>query len=121
VRLALSLVAGTMVAYVAAVLLGEYAFEGVAVIGAGVVLGLIVSEAVTSVAGRRSPLLALAGAVLTVAGLLGAAWITTDERLSIVNWQGWLAVALGAVAAAIGARPLRARSHDSHADPEPEG
>src|SRR5205085_626426 len=75
VRFTLSLVAGLAVAYVAALLLGEYAFDGLPVIGAGVVLGLFVSEATTSVARRRSWLLAGAGAVFTVGGLLGAAWI----------------------------------------------
>ena len=120
-RVTLSLVAGAVVAYVAALMLGEYAFEGTAVIGAGLVLGLFVSEAVTAVARRRSVLLAGAGAVFTVAGLLGAAWITTDQRLSTVDWQGWLAVAVGAAAAAFRARPLRERPDTPPAEPEPAG
>ena len=86
-RFTLSLVAGAAVAFVAAVLLGEYAFSGLPVIGAGVVLGLFVSEATTSVARRRSIFLAVAGAVFTVAGLLGAAWISTDQRLSMVGFR----------------------------------
>ena len=120
-RFTLSLVAGAAVAYVAALMLGEYAFDGLPVIGAGIVLGLFVSEATTSVARRRSAVLALAGAVFTVAGMLGAAWITTDHRLSIVDWQGWLAVALGAAAAAFRARPLRERPDTPPAEPAPEG
>ncbi len=120
-RATLSFVIGAVVAYVAAVLLGEYAFDGLAVLGAGVVLGLFVSEATTAVARRRSVALAVAGAVFTVAGLLGAAWITTDHRLSIVGWQGWLAVVLGAAAAAFRARPLRARPDTPPPAPEPEG
>lgn len=118
-RLTLSLVAGAAVAYVASLLLGEYAFDGLAVMGAGAVLGLFVSEAMIGVARRRSALLAVAGAVFTVAGLLGAASIVTDGRLSTVRWQGWLAVALGAAAAAFRARPLRERSDSPAADPEP--
>jgi hypothetical protein len=121
VRFTLSLVAGAAVAFVAAVLLGEYAFNGLPVIGAGVVLGLFVSEATTSVARRRSVLLAAAGAVFTVAGMLGAAWISTDRRLSTVGFEGWLAVALGAAAAAVRARPLRERSDTPPAEPEPAG
>jgi hypothetical protein len=121
VRFTLSLVAGAAVAFVAAFLLGEYAFDGLAVIGGGVVLGLFVSEATTTVARRRSVLLAAAGAVFTVAGLLGAAWISTDRRLSIVGVQGWLAVALGAAAAAIRARPLRERSDIPPVEQEPAG
>ena len=120
-RATLSLAAGALVALVAALLLGEYAFDGLAVLGAGLVVGLFVSEATTTVARRRSLLLAVAGAVLTVAGLLGAAWISTDRRLSTVDWQGWAAVALGAAAAAFRARPLRARSDSPPPAPEPEG
>lgn len=120
-RFTLSLVAGVAVAFVAAILLGEYAFDGLPVIGAGVVLGLFVSEATTSVAGRRSGLLAAAGAALTVGGMLGAAWISTDRRLSTVGVEGWLAVAVGAAAAAIRARPLRERPDTPPAEPEPAG
>jgi hypothetical protein len=119
VRTILSLVAGAVVAFVAALMLGEYAFDGLAVIGAGVVLGLFVSEATTAVARGRSGLLAVAGAVLTVAGLLGAAWISTDRQLSEVGAKGWLAVALGAAAAAFRARPLRGRSGTPPAEQEP--
>jgi len=107
------------VAAVAAVLLGEYAFDGLAVIGAGVVLGLFVSEATVTVARRRSWLLVGAGAVFTVAGLLGAAWISTDRRLSTVDAEGWMAVGLGAAAAALRARPRRARPDSPPAEPEP--
>ncbi len=120
-RVTLSLVAGMAVAFVAAVMLGEYAFDGLAVIGAGLVLGLFVSEATTTIARRRSVLLAVAGAVLTTAGLLGAAWISTDRRLSTVGGQGWLAVAVGAAAAAFRARPLREVSDTPPAEPEPAG
>ena len=110
-------------AFAAAVLLGEYAFDGLAVVGAGVILGLFVSEATVSVARRGSVLLAGAGAVFTAAGLLGAAWIATDRRLSNIDLEGWLAVALGAAAAAIRARPPRERPPREQPDsppPEPE-
>ncbi len=120
-RFTLSLVAGALVAFVAAGLLGEYAFSGLAVIGAGVLLGLFVSEATTSVARRRSRVLAAAGAVFTVCGMLGAAWISTSQHLSRVGFEGWLAVALGAAAAAFRARPLRERPDTPPAEPAPEG
>ena len=120
-RSTLSLVAGVAVALVAAVMLGEYAYDGLAVIGAGVVLGLFVSEATTSVARRRSVLLAVVGAVCTTGGLLGAAWISTDGRLSTIGVEGWLAVAFGAAAAVIRARPLRGRPDSPPAEPEPAG
>jgi hypothetical protein len=121
VRAILSLVAGAAVALVAALMLGEYDFDGLPVIGAGIVLGLFVSEATTSVARARSLLLAGAGAVFTVAGLLGAAWIATDQRLSMVDGEGWVAVALGAAAAAFRARPLRERSGSPPPAQEPAG
>ena len=120
-RLILSLVAGVAVAFVGALLLGEYAFNGLPVLGAGLVLGLFVSEATTSVARRRSTLLAVAGAVFAVGGMLGAAWISTDRRLWTVGLEGWLAVAVGAAAAAIRARPLRERPDSPPAEPEPTG
>ena len=120
-RATLSLIAGAVVAFVAAVLLGEYAFDGIAVIGAGVVLGLFVSETTVSVARRRSLLLAVAGAVFTVAGMLGAAWISTDRRLSTVGFKGWLAVVVGAAAAAVRARPLRERTDIPPPEQEPAG
>ncbi|HVF13636.1 MAG TPA: hypothetical protein VM942_03495 [Acidimicrobiales bacterium] len=120
-RFTLSLVAGAAVAVAAALLLGEYAFAGPPVIGAGVIVGLFVSEATTTVARSRSALLAFAGAVLTVGGLLGAAWISSDRRLSTVGVEGWLAVALGAVAAAIRARPLRERPDTPPGAQEPAG
>ncbi len=121
VRLTLSLVAGAAVAAVAALMLGEYAFGGPAVVGAGLVVGLFVSEATTSVARRRSTMLAVAGALLAVAGLLWAAMIATDRRLSVVGWEGWLAVVLGAAAAAFRARPLPERPDTPPAEPEPAG
>ncbi len=106
-------------AMIAALMIGEYAFDGWAVIGAGLVLGLFVSEATTTVARGRSALLAAAGAVFTVGGLLGAAWISTDRRLSLVGWKGWVAVAVGAAAAAFRARPLPERADIPPAEPEP--
>ena len=120
-RFILSLVAGAAVAFMAGVLLGEYAFDGLAVIGAGLVVGLFVSEATVTVARHRSLLLAGAGALLTVGSLLLAAWISTDRRLSIVGAQGWTAVAVGAAAAAVRARPLRARPDSPPTEPEPTG
>lgn len=115
-RLALGLVGGAAVAALAAVTLGEYGFSGVAVVGSGLVVGLFVSEVTVSVSQVRSVALAVAGAVLTVAGLLGAAWTSTGHRLSSIPGEGWLALVVGAAAAAIRARPLRS-TPDSHPEP----
>ncbi len=119
VRRVLALLAGAAVAVVAGVVLGEYAFDGLAIVGAGVVVGLFVSEAAVAVARGRATLVAAGCGVFTVGGMLIAAWTATGHRLSIVEWEGWLAVALGAVAAFLRAAPLR-RAPRTPAEPPPE-
>ncbi len=93
----------------AGVALGEYAFDGLIIVAAGVVVGLFVGEAAVAVNRGRDVLLAVACAICTVGGLLIAARTATGHRLSSVGWEGWLAVALGAVAAALRATTLRRR------------
>lgn len=115
-RLILSLLAGAAVAVLGAAILGEYAFDGLAVMGAGVVLGLFVAEATVTVARGGSRLGAAVSAAVTAAGLVWAGWIATGNRLGTVGWEGWAAVALGAAVAAFRARPpARAR----HSRPAP--
>ena len=115
-RRILGLVAGAAVAAAGAVVLGEYAFAGPAVVGAGAFLGLFVAEAALTVARTESRLLAAALAGVTVGGLLWAASIATGGRLGEVPISGWLAVALGAAAAAL--RALRWRT-PGRSRPEP--
>jgi len=105
VRLILSLVAGAAVAALGAAVLGEYTFDGPAVVGSGAVLGLLVAEAVVSVARRGSRVAVVGSGALTGAGMVWAGWISTGHRLGIVGWVGWVAVAVGAVIAAFRARP----------------
>ena len=104
VRQSLAVAAGAAVAVAAAAILGEYGFDGWAVMGAGLLGGLFVGEAVVSVARAGSRLLSGATAVMGAAGLLGAGWISTGHRLGTVAWKGWVAVALAAAAGAIRAR-----------------
>lgn len=104
----LALVAGAAVAAFGAAVLGEYSFAGAAVIGSGALLGLFVAEAVLWVRGEEEPgtwPVAAAAALLTAAGLVMAAWIATGHRVGEVRWDGWLAVALGAVVAGFRLRP----------------
>lgn len=103
----LALLAGAAVAALGAAVLGEYSFGGPAVIGSGLLLGLFVAEAVLAVRGdgRNDVVGAVAGALLTALGLTWAAWISTGHRLGTLRWDGWLAVALGAVTAAFRLRP----------------
>jgi hypothetical protein len=105
VRPPLSVLAGLAVGAVAAAVLGEYGFDGWAVVGAGILVGLFVAEAMVAVARTGSRLLAGGAAVLAAGSLVWAAWISTGHRLGTVGWKGWTAVALGAAAGAVRARP----------------
>jgi hypothetical protein len=119
VRPLLAVLAAAAVGVVAGVALGEYAFDGLAIVGAGLVVGLFVSEAAVGVARAKTVGMAVACAAFTVMGLIIAARTATGHRLSTVRWEGWLAVALGAAAAAVRAAPLRRRSR-TPAEPPPE-
>ncbi|HVL05536.1 MAG TPA: hypothetical protein VM388_06085 [Acidimicrobiales bacterium] len=107
----LALLAGATVALVAAAVLGEYDFDGWAVIGSGLLVGLFVAEAVVIVARGGSPLRAVTSAGLAAGALLWAGWTSTGHRLGTVSWKGWAAVVLAAVAAAVRARPTAAAQH----------
>jgi threonine/homoserine efflux transporter RhtA len=108
VRPILALVAGGAVAAAGAVVLGEYSFAGPAVISSGLLLGLFVAEAVLAVQRAGSVPAAVGAALFTAAGLVWAAWIATGHRVGEVRWDGWLAVALGALTAAFRSRPAGA-------------
>ena len=112
----LAVLAGVAVAVVAAAVLGEYGFDGWAVVGSGILVGLFVAEAMVSVARTGSRPLAGVAAVLAAGSLVSAAWISTGHRLGTVGWKGWTAVALGALAGAIRARPPGA-AHRSRSAP----
>ena len=94
----MAVVAGAGVAAAAALLLGEYPFEGLLVLGSGVLVGLLVAEAVVSVGRWRGRAPAVACAVLAAAGLVWAGWIAEGHDLGRIAPEGWLAVALGAAA-----------------------
>ena len=98
---------GAAVALAAGLLLGEYAFGGLTVLAAGVLVGLFVSEAAVAAAGGRSSTVAATGALATVAGLLLAGWTSTGHRLGEIDVLGWLALPAGAAAAAVRAWPRR--------------
>lgn len=103
-------VAAAAVAAIGALVLGEYAFDGVAVVLSGALLGLFVAEAAVAVAGARSRPLALLAGGLTALALLWAGWIATGHRVGSVSGAGWAAITLGASAATI--RALRWRTPD---------
>lgn len=100
----LSVLAGVAVAVVAAAVLGEYAFDGWAVVGSGVLVGLFVAEAMVAVVGVGTRWAAPVAAALATGAMLWAGWISTGHRLGSVAWKGWAAVALAAAAGAFRAR-----------------
>ena len=104
-RESLAWVAGAAVAVLAAAVLGEYGSDGWAVVGAGVLTGLFIGEAIVAVARAGSLRLAVGAAVLGAGSLLAAGWISTGYQLGTLAWKGWAAVALSAAAGAIRARP----------------
>jgi hypothetical protein len=110
--------AGAAVAAFGAVILGEYPFSGVLVLGAGVLFGLFVAEAVVGAGGARGRGPATASAVLALLGLVWAAWIAENHDLGGVEPEGWAAIVLGAAAAALRAKSPRAAA-DSRPEPAP--
>ena len=99
---------GALISGAGALVLGEYPFSGPVVVGAALVLGLLVAEAVLAVDSRRGPESGILCAALTGAGLAWGAWISEGHVLGRVPIEGWAAVALGAGAAALRASWLRA-------------
>ncbi len=92
---------GALVAAAAALLLGEYPFEGLIVLGSGLLVGLLVAETVVSIGNWRGLAAAVACAALAAAGLVWAGWIAEGHDLGRVAPEGWLAVVLGAAAAGL--------------------
>lgn len=104
-RVPLSVLAGVLVAVVGAALLGEYGFDGIPVLGSGLLLGLFVAEAVVGVAQTGSVVGAVSSGLLGAGSMTWAGWIASGHRLGTVRWMGWLAVALAAAAGGVRARP----------------
>ena len=106
-RLVLAVVVGAAVAALGGAILGEYQFDSLTGVAAGLILGLFVAEAALVVARRGSALLALSCAALTVAALIWAVHASIGARDSIpddVPALGWVAMAAGATAAGFRAR-----------------
>ena len=98
-RVALGLVLGALLCVLGALILGEYEFNGVTPIGAGLLFGLVISEVVIEIGATRHPVLGvLTGAM--VAGALGwAAYVSSGEGLRPFPTEAWLAMVLGGVTA----------------------
>ncbi len=99
------MLAGAGVAVIAAAVLGEYDFDGWAVMGSGVLVGLFVAEAMVAVLRTGTRWTVPVAAALAAGAMLWAGWISTGHRLGSVTWKGWSAVGLAAAAGAFRARP----------------
>ncbi len=115
-RCFLGALAAAAVAALGAVILGEYALDGLAGVAAGALLGLFAAEAALAAAGRRAPVLTVAAGATAAAGMTWALWISSSRDLAVVGALGWLGVAAAAVTAAVRARPT-ARARRNRPEP----
>ena len=107
VRLALAVLAALVVAVVGAAILGEYQFDGLTGVAAGLIFGIFIAEAAVAVARRGSALLAAVCAVLAVGSLGWAIRASIGPRASIpgdVPGLAWVALVLAALGAGVRAR-----------------
>ena len=106
-RLALAVLVGAFVAALGAAILGEYQFNGLTGVAAGLILGLFVAEAALAVARGGSPVLAVSCAALTVAALVWAVHASIGARAKLprdIPNLAWVAMVAGAAGAAFRAR-----------------
>ena len=103
VRRTLALLAGLLVTALGAAILGEYQFNGLTGVVAGLIFGLFVAEVTVSVAREGNAVFAVVCAAFTVGGLGWAVHASIGPR-GHVPALAWLAIALGAAAAAFRAR-----------------
>jgi hypothetical protein len=116
VRRLLGLLAGLLVTVLGAAILGEYQFNGFTGVVAGLIFGLFVAEVIVSVAREGNAVFAVICAAFTAGGLGWAVHASIGAR-GHVPALAWVAIALGAAAAA-----FRGRSSGSAAgrtQPEP--
>ena len=105
----LGVLAGAVVAFVGAVLLGEQPLEGVTAPVAGVLFGVAIAEATVSLARYGDGYLAGATALLAEAGLVWALYIETGHQLDEAPPEAWFGVVLAAVAAVVWLRTAARR------------
>jgi hypothetical protein len=98
-RLITGIVLGAAVAGLGGWILGEYPFTGFTPYIAGVLFALVVTEVMLSISHRRDGVIAIAGALCTLAGLGLAVRISTGEGIDPIPIGGWVALGVGAVVA----------------------
>jgi peptidoglycan/LPS O-acetylase OafA/YrhL len=110
VKRTLPVLAGAAVAAFGALIVGEYELEGVLPVLAGLILGLLVSEAVALGGQWRGWVPAGVAAVLAAAGILWGGWIDSGHGIEPYPPLAWLGAAVAALVAVVRARPPRARA-----------
>jgi hypothetical protein len=92
-------VAAAVTAVLGALVLGEYEFDGLFSVLAGLLFGLLEGELVTAVGGRRSRALGSLAAIAAAAGIIGAGWIDAGEGIQPMKGTAWVAALLAACVA----------------------
>jgi hypothetical protein len=114
VRVTAGLVLAAAASVLGALVLGEYQFDGLLPVAAGVIFGLVVAEIAVEVGRRRTWPIAVACAALAAAGLVWAGWISAGEGLNPIAGGAWLAAGLAAVTAIVRFAPWK----PTYSDPE---
>lgn len=104
IRVLVAMAVGALVAGLGALFLGEYEFDELLPIAAGVLLGLVVAEIVVSLGRHRSWTMAAILAVLVGASVLLAGHLDAGD-VEPVKSGAYLSAALGAGAAALRTAP----------------
>ena len=103
----LPVLAGAAVAAFGALIVGEYEFKGIVPILAGLVLGLLVSEAVALGGQWRGWVPSGVAGALAAGGIVWGGWIDSGQGLEPYPLLAWLGAAVAALIAAFRARPSR--------------
>jgi len=120
VRSVLAVLAALAVTVLGAAILGEYQFDGLTGVVAGLIYGVFVAEAAVAVARRGSAWLAIVSAVLAVGGLGWAIRASIGPRASVpgdFTGYAWAALVLAAAGAAFRARSSGRRAAGSRTEP----
>lgn len=105
----MAVVAGAAVAAFGALIVGEYEFSGVVPVIAGLVLGLLVSEAVALGGQWRGWVPALFAGVAAALAILWGGWIDSGQGIGPYPALAWVGGGIAALTAIARARPRRPR------------
>lgn len=98
-RTGTGLVVAALVAWLGALILGEYEFEGMLPFVAGPLFGLAIGEIVVGVGRSRAVIVGVAAGGLAASGIAWAGWIDSSEGIEPVKRLVWVAAALAAATA----------------------